>query len=123
MSESDIESMIRDAENHKEQDQARREEIDSKNSIESLTHQIKKLIEENEEKISIDIKEEFSQLSSNEISSMNIEELKEHLQKLQSLSGKIAQSLYESTEQGTETPEGANETEGNDEEVIDVNFE
>lgn len=51
LSEGEIEQMVADAEKHKEEDQAHREEIEARNNLDTLAYQTEKLVAEHEEKL------------------------------------------------------------------------
>src|SRR4029078_9347167 len=50
LSKDDIEKFVRDAESHAEEDRTRREEIESKNQLDSLVYQVEKMLTENRDK-------------------------------------------------------------------------
>merc|ERR1711920_746132 len=58
LSEDDIEAMVRDAEANAEADAKRRQTIEAKNEIDSLTYSTKKSLDEHGEKLSDDVKAE-----------------------------------------------------------------
>ncbi|MBU6143889.1 MAG: molecular chaperone DnaK, partial [Acidobacteria bacterium] len=58
LSKEDIERMVRDAEEHAAEDKKRREEADTRNQAEGLVYQIEKLIKDNDQKLSEEVKAE-----------------------------------------------------------------
>src|SRR3954470_8491950 len=52
LSKDEVEKLVRDAESHAAEDKARREEIESKNQLDSLVYQVEKMLNENRDKIS-----------------------------------------------------------------------
>lgn len=58
LSQTEIDEMIKDAEQHAEEDKRHREEVDLKNGAEQLTHNAEKLLEENAEVIPVELKTE-----------------------------------------------------------------
>ena len=56
LSDDDIEKMVKDAEEHAEEDKAKKELIETKNQAESLIHGTEKSLTENSDKISEDDK-------------------------------------------------------------------
>ena len=51
MSEADIQRMVKDAQEHEAEDKKRREAIEARNKLESLTFQVQKHLDENHDKI------------------------------------------------------------------------
>ncbi len=58
LSEEDIERMVKDAEEHAAEDKKRREEAETRNQAEQLAYSTEKLIKDNDEKLSEEIKPE-----------------------------------------------------------------
>jgi molecular chaperone DnaK len=56
----DIDRMMRDAEEHAEEDRKRREEAETRNQAESLVYQTEKFIKDNDEKLPSDVKEKVN---------------------------------------------------------------
>jgi molecular chaperone DnaK len=56
----DIDRMMRDAEEHAEEDRKRREEAETRNQAESLVYQTEKFIKENDEKLPSDVKDKVN---------------------------------------------------------------
>lgn len=55
---TDIDKMVRDAEQYAEEDRLRREAVESRNQAEGLVYQTEKFLEENEDKVPDDVKTE-----------------------------------------------------------------
>jgi molecular chaperone DnaK len=55
---TDIDKMVRDAEQYAEEDRQRREAVENRNQAESLVYQTEKFLEENEDKVPDDVKTE-----------------------------------------------------------------
>jgi molecular chaperone DnaK len=56
LSDSDIQRMVTDAEKHAEEDKKRREEIDTRNRLDSMTYEVEKNVKEWGEKLPADVK-------------------------------------------------------------------
>ncbi|MGH3846621.1 MAG: Hsp70 family protein, partial [Pseudonocardiaceae bacterium] len=56
----DIDRMMRDAEEHAEEDRQRREEAETRNQAESLVYQTEKFIKDNDEKLPSDVKDKVN---------------------------------------------------------------
>ena len=56
LSEAEIQKMVKDAESHSEEDKKRREEIDTRNRVDSLTYEVEKNSKEWEDRLSPELK-------------------------------------------------------------------
>ncbi len=95
--EEDIERMVREAEEHAEEDKKRREAADKRNVAENMAYQTDKLIKDNDDKLPEDVKKEVQ---------ADVDELKEALkgdddaavekalEKLQTSQTKLGEALY-----------------------------
>ena len=122
LSQEDIDRMVREAEEHAEEDKKRAEALEARNAAENLAYSVEKLIDENGDKLPEDVKTEVQG---------DLDELKQALagdddaavktafDKLNESQGKLGQAIYEAAQQ-----EGAaadsEATEGDDEDVIDA---
>jgi molecular chaperone DnaK len=60
LSESEIQKMVKDAESHSEEDKARREEIDTRNRVDSMTYEVEKNSKEWEDRLSPELKQRLT---------------------------------------------------------------
>jgi molecular chaperone DnaK len=138
LSESDIQRMVKDAAEHEAEDKKRREAIDARNKLESLTFQVQKHLDENRDKIAEGDRTELeAALKDAKDTVENNRDPKEAqvfesaFERLQKSSHKMAEALYRSASgatAGAETPpagEGggapAGEAGGKDD-VIDAEY-
>jgi len=131
LSESEIDRMVKDAEQHKEEDEKRRKEVDTKHRAEQLLYATEKTLNENREKIpaadasAIDhaINDLKAAIESND--SSRIERQVEILTKA---SHKLAEVMYQQTNAASQASGPARESDGkaaggNDDDVIDAEFQ
>ena len=125
MEKDDIERMVREAEEHAEEDKKRREEQDTRNNAETLAYQTEKLVSENEDKLPEDVKTEINS---------DVEALKEALKgededavktaydRLVENQQKIGEAIYsQQTDEAAAGAEGTEEaSEAAEDEVIDA---
>lgn len=105
LSQDEIEQMVKDAENHAEDDQRKREEILLRNNAENVAYQAEKLLEDNKEKIPDDLKQEVEGKVTEVREALNAEDsgrAKEAMDDLQESLQKVGQLVY--SESG-ESPE------------------
>ncbi len=135
LTEAEINRMVKDAEEHAEEDKNRRERAQIANDLDSLVYSMEKLLRDNASQIDADDKTKSEELVTQSRKLLeNLEttptELKEVFDKLQSLSHKISTALYEKKSAGGAGGPGAapgnasgdasGETKGDD--VIDADY-
>ena len=120
LSQEDIDRMVREAEEHADEDKQRAEALEKRNAAENLAYSVEKLISENDDKLPEDVKTEVQG---------DLDELKQALagdddaavesafDKLNESQGKLGQAIYEAAQQEA-SAEGAEES--NDEDVVDA---
>ena len=125
LDESEVENMIKNAEQYAAQDKEKREKIDLKNQADSFCYQAEKQIKDLDEKVDLDQKTSASKLIE-EIRTLNssdlVEQVKPKLEELQKLMAEIGNSMY-NTETPTETDDVSTSESPNTNSVIDTEFE
>jgi len=94
----EIDKMVRDAEQHAEEDRLRREEIEDRNRADTLAYQAEKLIRESGEQIPAPIKadiEEKTKALRDALTAGEIAPIREHMQTLQTTMTQAGQAVYE----------------------------
>jgi molecular chaperone DnaK len=129
VSKEDIDRMIRDAEAHAEEDKARKETLEVRNSAENLVRTAENSLKEYEAELSLEVKTEVEEDISavkTALANENDSELKTAVQKLSSSVQKIGESLYKKQDTAGSTQESSSDTrtskgsEDNGEDVIDA---
>ena len=122
LSKEDIDRMVKDAEAHAEQDKARREAADTRNSAESVAYSVDKLLKENGEKLPEDVKTEV-QGDVDELKKAlegdDDDAVKSALEKLQASQTKLGEALYASAQAEANADSASSSTE-DDEDVVDA---
>jgi molecular chaperone DnaK len=98
----DIERMVRDAEQHAEEDRTRREEAEVRNSADSLVYQTEKILREQGDKVASDEREKLeTALSATKtaLSGSDLQALRSATEELRSVSQAFGQHLYEQAAQ------------------------
>ncbi len=122
LSEEDIERMVKDAEEHATEDKKRREEAETRNAAEQLAFSVEKLIKDNDEKLSDEVKTEVQadvDALKTALAGEDIEEVTKAQEKLMESQGKIGEALYSQSEETTETEEPQQEEDVVDAEVVE----
>jgi len=124
LSDDDIEKMVKDAEEHAEEDKAKKELIETKNQAESLIHGTEKSLTENSDKISEDdkksIEDAISQLKAS-LESDDATKISSDLEVLTQEAMKLGEAIYKAQE-GTQNNETEN-PESEDSTIVDADFE
>jgi len=126
LSDEEIEKMVKDAEANKEEDKKKREEIDAKNSADSLVASTEQSLKEHGDKVSAEDKkiiETDLQALKDAIKSENVEEIKTKTQTLMQSSMKMGEAIYKAQQpeagaEGTKTSDDKKK-----EDVVDAEFE
>ena len=124
LSESDIEEMVREAEENADSDKERRELIEAKNQAESLIHSTEKSMEEHSEKVdptTIEAIELAIVALKDELESGDAGKIKSGIQNVTEAAMKLGEAIYKaSQEEENSVPEDAD---GLDEDILDADFE
>ena len=118
LSEEDIERMVKDAEEHAAEDKKRREEAETRNQAEQMAYSTEKLIKDNDDKLSEEIKTEVQadiDALKTALAGEDIEAVKTAQEKLVTSSQKLGEAIY-----AAQPAEGAEETASSDEDVVDA---
>lgn len=133
LDDSDIEKMVKDAEDHAEEDKARREGVDARNHAESLVNDTEKNLGEHGDKVSPEDKEAIEtalQETKDVLADENAEAdaIKEKTEALTQAAMKMGEAMYKAQQaEGAEGAEGgeasADAGAAADENVVDADFE
>lgn len=124
LSDSEITTMIQDAEKNAEQDAIKKEEVDLRVGLESMIHSGQSLLNEHKEKLSSESIENITSALSKAKpeESDSTEVLKEKSESLQNVMNEAAKEMYASSEENeAPNPEEHSET-IDDEDVIDADY-
>jgi molecular chaperone DnaK len=117
----DVESMVRDAEAHAEEDRKRREQIDTKNIADSLAYQAQKQMQDLGDKVSADDRSRVEGLINDlrdAINQDNFDRMKSLTNELQEALMQVGSAVYAQAGGATD----GRTTSGTDEDVIDADF-
>ena len=119
LSQEDIDRMVKDAEEHAEQDKARREAAETRNQAETLAYSVEKLLKDNGDKLPADVKSEIEadvDALKKALEGDNDAAVKAAFEKLNENQSKIGQALYEAAQ----AEAAAGEQPAADEDVVDA---
>jgi len=117
LSEEDIERMVKDAEEHAAEDKKRREEAETRNQAEQMAYSTEKLIKDNDDKLSEEIKTEVQadvDALKTALAGDDIEAVKSAQEKLATSSQKLGEAIYAAQ------PAEGEQAEASDEDVVDA---
>ena len=132
LSENDINRMVKESEDHKEDDKKRKETIETRNNLDSLVYQAEKLLRDNGEKVAKDLKGELEAAISavkTKLTSEDLNVLKSAKTEFESKLHKLTETIYKQAgAKGAGGPEGASEPSSagahkGDDNVVDAEYE
>ena len=131
LSEEEIDSLIKDAEMHADEDKKKREVIDARNMADSMIYTTEKTIKEAGDKVDEATKGNINQAIENLKKAMegdNTEDIKRLTDELTQASHKLAEAMYAQASQQQAQAEGTTGAESaagaeKDEDVVDADFE
>ena len=105
LSKEDIERMVRDAEEHAAEDKKRREEADTRNQGEQMVYQIEKLIKDNDQKLSEEVKADVQadvDAVKAALAGDDFDAVKSSIEKLTESQTKLGEAIYAAASQEPE---------------------
>ncbi len=131
LSESDIDKMVKDAENHAADDNRKREEITLRNNADSMVFQVERELKEHGDKVPADVKKQIEDAIADvktALAGTDIEKVKSSVAKLEEIAQKIGQAMYQQPgaepqqQAGSDTPNGASDStkQDNDDGIVDA---
>lgn len=121
LSDAEIEKMVREAEEHKVEDDQRKEDIETKNKAEQFIHQIDETLENKEAKVTDEQRAEVKKLRDElqkAIDDNDMDTLKGKLEELEKASNDMAQAMYQQEGQ----QQGQPDAQPTDDNVMDADF-
>jgi molecular chaperone DnaK len=122
----DIDRMMRDAEEHAEEDRKRREEAETRNQAESLVYQTEKFIKDNDEKLPADVKDKVNSALGEvqeALKGTDTAAIRAAMEKLATESQALGQALYQDKAAGDGAASGsasAGSAGAHDDDVVDA---
>ena len=128
LDESEIERMVKEAEENADADKEKREAIDTRNQAESMIHGAEKSLADLGDKADADAKNEVEQAITDlktSLEGQDISAIKEKTSALSAIMMKMGEAAYKASEQNNSTDSEEKETSSNEnkEDVVDADFE
>jgi molecular chaperone DnaK len=117
LNKDDIDRMVRDAEEYADADRARREEVEARNSADSLAYQTEKFMTDNDDKIGEDAKTEVKGKLDDlkqALEGTDIEAIKTAQSALSEASQKMGAAMYAAQQAAGASSDGSDGTDGTD---------
>ena len=122
LSENDIDAAIKDAEKYAEEDKKRKEDVETKNSLDQMIFTIEQFLRENGDKVETTDKEKLEEAvksAKETLEKGNVEEIRKKTDELAQTSSPIFQKLYQQAAQQAQQQQGQSGNQ-NDNPDIDV---
>ncbi len=134
LSDSDIDSMVKDAEAHASEDAARSEEVQARNQADSLAYEVEKQMKENGDKIDAETKAKVDagiERVREALKGTDVAEIKAASEALQQLLHQATQQMYQASAgeagadagAGTDGAAGSSKDAGKKKDSVDADFE
>ena len=127
LSDDEVERMVKDADSHADEDRKRKEEVEARNTADSLVYATEKTLKDLGDKVAEDMKTEVEEAltaSRTALAGDDVDEIKSTTEKLQEASYKLAQVVYQSAEAaGAEGEAAEGESTAPAEDVVDADYE
>ena len=126
LKDEDIEKMVKEAEQHAEEDKKLKEVIEARNKADALIHETEKVLKENGDKIAASAKESIEkavQELKDVLDSNDAEKLKEKTDALTQTTLKIGEEMYKQNPAGDATSAESDTSSKADDTVVDADFE
>ncbi|WP_062294632.1 molecular chaperone DnaK [Demequina phytophila] len=123
LSKEDIERMVKDAEEHAEEDKKRREEAETRNNAETFAYSTEKILSENEDKVPAEVTEDVKSAIADVKTALegdDVEDIKAKHETLVEKAQKIGEAVYASQQAEAAAGEGASEQAASDDDVVDA---
>ena len=133
LSDSDIENMVKEAEQFADDDKKRRGAAEAKNNAESLIHSTEKQLQEHGDKVSAEVKSEIETAlaeAKSAVESGDADQMTEKTNALAQAAMKLGEAMYKAQQAETETAAGADagasgepaDEQAGEEDVVDAEF-
>jgi molecular chaperone DnaK len=129
LSDADIDQMVQDAADNAEADKERKELIESRNQAESLIHSTERAIVEHKDKVdptTVEAIELAIAALNDELEADNADKIKSGIQNVTEAAMKLGEAIYKAAaaeEAGDDMSEPAGADEGQDDDILDAEFE
>ena len=122
LKEDEIQSAIKEAEQHAEEDKKRKELVETKNQADNLVYSLEKLLKDNGDKLSDDDKKKLSEAiekAKKDFESDDLDVVKKAIDELTNASNGIVSKMYQSAQNNANAGNnGNNDNNGSDPEVV-----
>jgi molecular chaperone DnaK len=127
LSDADIDSMVKEAEENAESDKERRELIEARNQAESMIHSTEKSMEEHADKVdptTIEAIELAIAALKDDLETDNTDKIKSGIQNVTEAAMKLGEAIYKSGQDGGDDgPVAADERTPGEDDILDADFE
>ncbi|SJM54857.1 molecular chaperone DnaK [Gulosibacter sp. 10] len=121
--QEDIDRMVKEAAEHEAEDKKRREAAEQRNLAESTAYQVEKVIQENDEKLPADVKNEVQadvDALKTALAGDDDDAVKTAFEKLNESQQKLGQAIYQQEAAAGEAPQAPTEGESGEDDIVDA---
>jgi molecular chaperone DnaK len=125
LTESDIENMVKQAEEHRAEDESRRNLVEARNRADTVAYQMEKMLEEQGDNMPQDVRSDLEGKIEHVREVMqgdNLNRINSAVEDLQQAAQQVGQQMYEQPEQPGAPSEDGGSPDGEDEDVVEGEF-
>ncbi len=125
LADEEVERMVREAEQHSEQDRQRKEEIEARNSADNAVYSAEKLLREQEDKVPSHLRSETEakiEALKSALQGSDVSAIRQRVGELSQVIQQVGAAMYQEAAPGAPPQPGDEPPEGSDEDVVEGEF-
>ena len=125
LSKDEVDRMVQDADRHSQEDQARKDEVETRNNADSLIYQSEKLLREQGEQVSDELKSEVEDKIAacrSALQGQDLAQIRSTVDQLSASLQKVGAAMYEQPESAPPGGEGPQQPPDDDEDIVEGEF-
>ena len=126
LTDEEVDRMVKDAEQHAEEDERRKQEVEARNTCDSLVNATEQTLSELGDKVPADAKQQADDAiaeAKSALSGTDIDAIKAATEKLQQAGYKLAEIVYSTQQQGQQGAAGAQPQQPGNDDTIEADYE
>ena len=126
LTDEEVDRMVKDAEQHAEEDERRKQEVEARNTCDSLVNATEQTLSELGDKVPADAKQQADDAiaeAKSALSGTDIDAIKAATEKLQQAGYKLAEIVYSTQQQGQQGTAGAQPQQPGNDDTIEADYE
>ena len=125
LSKDEVDRMVQDAERHRQDDEGRKEEVETRNNADSLVYQAEKLLNEQGEQVPDDLKSEVQEKVAacrSALEGQDLDQIKRTVEELSGALQKVGAAMYQQPDSAPPDGEEPQQPPDDDEDIVEGEF-